>query len=253
MSEGLYVGIAGLLGSGKSSLCEELQRHLGWPMLPEPVDALRPHLEEFYQDLQAGTCTKTRSAFILQMAFLAARFELSNIARTMKLYHPGIIVDRTPCEDFCFSLLLARDGHISDSDMEIYQQVLTLLRDKVALPDLVIYLDVRPEVALARARKRGRSMEAGLTLDYLQGLEDAYQGYVSYMGSVTELVKVDWNEESDLGKILSIIEEKISRKDDWGHHTKFKDVALKSLKENAKPDVANWSYWSTRTCAPHKR
>src|SRR6185369_498199 len=52
-----------------------------------------------------------------------------------------------------------------------------LLRDPLPQPDLVIYLEARPEVLLRRLRKRDRDFERGITHEYLERLTEAFRSY----------------------------------------------------------------------------
>jgi len=52
-----------------------------------------------------------------------------------------------------------------------------MLDQRLPRPDLVIYLEARPEVLLRRLRKRDRDFERGITPEYLERLTEAFRDY----------------------------------------------------------------------------
>ena len=46
----MFIGIAGIIGAGKSTLCQQLAEHLGFEAFREPVDD-NPYLNDFYADM----------------------------------------------------------------------------------------------------------------------------------------------------------------------------------------------------------
>ena len=62
----MHIGIAGNIGSGKTTLTSLLAKHYKWEPHYEDVDD-NPYLNDFYQDMQ-------RWSFNLQIYFLNSRF-----------------------------------------------------------------------------------------------------------------------------------------------------------------------------------
>src|SRR5437867_3599260 len=52
-----------------------------------------------------------------------------------------------------------------------------MLDQRLPRPDLVIYLEARPEVLLRRLRKRDRDFERAITPEYLERLTEAFRDY----------------------------------------------------------------------------
>jgi len=92
------------------------------------------------------------------------------------------------------------------------------LRNKVPTPDVFVYLDVKPEIALKRIRLRGRESEKGISLEYLKNLYDLYQNLIDEIlpSQVpmygNKLLRIDANKdmsEEDLKRFHVQIEERI--------------------------------------------
>ena len=66
--------------------------------------------------------------------------------------------------------------------------LLRLLVPTLAKPDLVIYIQARPEVLLSRVRKRGIGYERNISLDYLKTLSDAYNEYFFHYNETPLLI-----------------------------------------------------------------
>ena len=73
---------------------------------------------------------------------------------------------------------------MSDEEYRLYAQMHAPIAAQLPEPDLVIWLQARPETLLARLRQRGIAMEQQIELDYLERLADAYvEHFDSYAGA----------------------------------------------------------------------
>lgn len=165
----MHIAIAGNIGSGKTTLTKMLAKHYDWKPLFEPVD-YNPYLEDFYQDM-------SRWSFNLQIYFLNKRFkDVVSIGRT----DDAIIQDRTIFEDAkIFAPNLHRMGMMSDRDFDNYTDLFELMMSLVELPDLMIYIRSSIPNLVSQIEKRGRDFEKTMRIDYLQGLNDLYEGWIS--------------------------------------------------------------------------
>jgi deoxyadenosine/deoxycytidine kinase len=66
---------------------------------------------------------------------------------------------------------------LGPDEFNLYQRVFQMLDQQLPRPDLVIYLEARPEVLLQRLRKRGRDYERGIGQEYLEKLTEAFREY----------------------------------------------------------------------------
>ena len=165
----MHIAIAGNIGSGKTTLTKMLAKHYDWKPLFEPVD-YNPYLEDFYQDM-------SRWSFNLQIYFLNKRFKyVVSIGRT----DDAIIQDRTIFEDAkIFAPNLHRMGMMSDRDFDNYTDLFELMMSLVELPDLMIYIRSSIPNLVSQIEKRGRDFEKTMRIDYLQGLNELYEGWIS--------------------------------------------------------------------------
>ena len=165
----MHIAIAGNIGSGKTTLTRMLAKRYGWTPRFEPVDN-NPYLADFYEDMK-------RWSFNLQVYFLSKRFkEVVEIAQSKEY----IIQDRTIFEDArIFAPNLHDQGLMSDRDFENYSDLFDLMMSLVKLPDLMIYIRSSISTLVAQIQKRGREYERSIRIDYLQGLEQRYEQWIS--------------------------------------------------------------------------
>ncbi len=171
----MHIAIAGNIGSGKTTLTKMLAKRYNWIPRFEPVDK-NPYLEDFYADM-------TRWSFNLQIYFLNKRFaEVVEIANSTET----IIQDRTIFEDArIFAPNLHNQGYMSDRDFENYTDLFDLMMSLVKLPDLMIYIRSTIPNLIAQIGRRGREYEQSIRIDYLQGLNDLYEGWIkNYKGKL---------------------------------------------------------------------
>ncbi len=171
----MHIAIAGNIGCGKTTLTKMLAKHYGWKPAFETVE-FNPYLEDFYADMQ-------RWSFNLQIFFLNKRFkDVVEISKSNEY----IIQDRTIYEDArIFAPNLHDQGFMSDRDFDNYQDLFDLMMSLVKMPDLMIYIRASIPTLVAQIQKRGRAYEASMRIDYLQGLNDKYEKWISeYKGKL---------------------------------------------------------------------
>lgn len=174
----MHIGIAGNIGSGKTTLTRMLAEHYGWTPQYESV-TYNPYLEDYYKDI-------SRWSYNLETYFLAQRFkDLLEIAKSDDV----IIQDRTILEGvYIFVANNKALGNLSDRDFDTYMQLFELMMSMVRLPDLLIYLKSSVPHLVSQIQKRGRDYEQGISLEYLSGLNERYESWIaSYKGPLLVL------------------------------------------------------------------
>jgi deoxyadenosine/deoxycytidine kinase len=172
-----YLAIEGPIGVGKTSLAQLLAERFRARKLMEQVEE-NPFLASFYGDRQ-------KYAFQTQLFFLLSRFKQQSELLQQDLFTTGTVSDYLFDKDRIFARLT-----LDPNEIGLYERVFEALGPRVARPDLVLYLQARPEVLLTRIRKRGRDYERRFDADYLQEVIHAYNHFFFHY-SDTPLMVVD--------------------------------------------------------------
>ena len=178
-----FIGIAGLIGAGKTTLATSLGEHLSLPVHFEPVID-NEYLDDFYRDT-------ARYAFAMQIYLLNRRFQQH---QEIIWRGTGGVQDRTIYEDAIFAKTLLDMGLMEPRDYETYVSLFRHMSNFMCRPHMVIYLDVKPETSLERIQERERSCETTISLPYLQRL---YANYEEFLGEISRLIpvlRVKWEE-----------------------------------------------------------
>ena len=165
----MHIGIAGNIGSGKTTLTRKLAGHYGWIPKYESV-TFNPYLEDYYKDI-------SRWSYNLETYFLAQRFQdLLDISKSSDV----IIQDRTILEGVEIFVANNHDaGNLSDRDYDTYMQLFRLMMSLVKPLDLLIYLRCSVPHLVAQIQKRGREYEQGISIEYLSGLNERYEKWIA--------------------------------------------------------------------------
>lgn len=171
----MHIGIAGNIGSGKTTLTRMLSEHYGWTPKYEAV-TYNPYLEDYYKDIR-------RWSFNLEVYFLTQRFkDVLEIAHSENT----VIQDRTIFEGV--NIFVANNkamGNLSDRDYGTYMELFHLMMSLVKAPDLLIYLKCSVPHLVSQIQKRGREYEKSIEIEYLEGLNRRYDDWISeYQGRV---------------------------------------------------------------------
>lgn len=182
MEEKLFIGIAGIIGAGKTTLTTALAKVMGLAAYYEPV-ADNEYLDDFYRDMR-------RHAFAMQVYLLNARFQQH---QSIVWQGKGGVQDRTIYEDSVFAKMLMEAGLMDERDYRTYASLFAHMANFMRKPNLIVFLDVSPERSFERIRRRNRDCEAGITLDYLRLLHAAYASFIESISRVIPVIRVDWD------------------------------------------------------------
>jgi deoxyadenosine/deoxycytidine kinase len=172
----MLIGIAGMVGSGKSTLTRALATRFGLQHALESVGDDNPWLERFYGD---GVESMRATALNLQLHFLATRFESM---RRMRGAGGSWVLDRTWYEDAeVFARGHFEEGLISALEWELYRRLyVELLHSPVARPPrLLVYLHAPLPTIVERIRARGRPKEKDTPESYWGLLHARYERWIA--------------------------------------------------------------------------
>lgn len=175
MQRSLYIVVEGPIGVGKTTLAKILADRFGGRLIAEPVEE-NPFLAPFYAD-------REKHAFQAQLFFLLSRFQQQQSLHQPDLFHQATVSDYLFAKDRIFASL-----NLSAPEMALYDRVYSMLRPRVARPDLVVYLQARLDVLQARIRKRGREFERSFDPDYLARISTTYNDFFFHYDETPLLV-----------------------------------------------------------------
>lgn len=190
----LFIGVAGIIGAGKTTLATALGQHLGLDVHYEPV-ADNEYLDDFYRDTK-------RYSFAMQIYLLNRRFQQH---QEIIWRGRGGVQDRTIYEDAIFAKTLRDMDLMEPRDYETYVALFRNLSNFMCRPHFIIYLDVSPERSMERIRQRNRPCEAGITLEYLQRLYAGYEEFLKEISLLIPVLRVQWNEFWDVEPLAEAI------------------------------------------------
>jgi deoxyadenosine kinase len=192
--ENLFIGIAGIIGAGKSTLAKALGEHLGVDVYYEPV-ADNEYLDDFYRET-------AKDSFAMQVYLLNRRFKQH---QEIIWTGSGGVQDRTIYEDSVFAKMLSDSGLMDPRDYRTYLQLFRHMSNFMCKPNLIVYLDVDPATSLARVRDRSRDVESPITLEYMTALHGEYENFVTEISRLIPLIRVSWNEYRSAEEMAQVI------------------------------------------------
>ena len=205
MSQDLHICVEGTIGVGKTTILNRLADELQ-TVLETPCEILQEPLEKW---VEFGK----NKVNLLQLMYLdpvkyGASFQ--TLACSTKIEQlagkKGVrLVERSlGAQANIFIPILLQQKSLSDINAEILTQLIRVTSNITSglEPHCIVYLRTSPEVAINRIRKRGRSEEANISVQYLQQLSDHYDLWLLKNESipvvVVEAVEMD---------ILKIVQE----------------------------------------------
>lgn len=170
-----HIVVEGPIGVGKTSLARRLASHLeAQPVLEQPE--LNPFLARFYQDQQ-------RYALPTQLFFLFQRMDQLRDLAQPDFFGRRVVADYLLEKDPLFAQLT-----LSDDEYDLYREIYERIAPQAPTPDLVIYLQARPETLIARVRKRSIDMERKISDAYLTLLAERYSRFFYHYDAAPVMV-----------------------------------------------------------------
>jgi len=172
--------IEGLIGAGKSTLTDIIKKlYPEVVIFKEPVhDPIISRIMPIFYDYLAGKNTMRSSCFSFQFAWLTIRCQMHHEACRMVWQGKTVVFDRSVYGDSAFAHNLNQDGHITDTEFEIYMNMRNYLTAQLYVPHKFIWLDVPVKKVMERIKRRDRVCERAITEDYLWGLLHSYKKMV---------------------------------------------------------------------------
>lgn len=243
------ITLAGIIGSGKSSLTEILSEELGTKAFYEPVED-NPVLPLFYKGNEIAAKKRAEGdaeatnpyAYLLQTFFLNRRFAM--IKKAMQ--DDNNVLDRSIYEDAIFMKMNTDMGNATEVEYDIYKKLLDNMLEELPYaahkksPDLMVMIDVSYDTMIKRIQKRGREYEQvendPSLVEYYQRLLGYYDEWKEEYSASPLLIidgdKYDFvNNVADRNKVLDIIETRLV---ELGNLTEEEFLTIKKGRESSE-------------------
>lgn len=201
-----FIAFEGNIGVGKTTLATKIKEDFDAKTLFERF-AENSFLEKFYKDQE-------RYAFSLELSFLVDRYQqLSEDLAALDLQKDFLVADY-----HVFKSLIFAKVTLVDEEYQLYKNLFDIIYKEIPKPDLYVYLLQNPEQLLSNIKKRGRSYEQEISIEYLGKINTAYLDYLNQQADLNILIidvtnKDFVNNQADYLFILDQIQKRISDKD----------------------------------------
>lgn len=193
--------VEGLIGSGKSTLSDELGVALGPTTLvlkePDEKGEANPYLADYYED-------HPRWSLTMQLHLLGMRFRMHKHAQWHAMQGHGCsILDRSYYGDTAFARVQRALGLMSEREFDTYQTIYHAMTASILYPTVCVRILVDPEVCNQRIARRmereeGRKCEKAIDLHYLKSLDREIGHMVAVLRSQgVVIIDMPWDVDRD--------------------------------------------------------
>ena len=178
----MYLAVEGVIGVGKTTLVRLLQPAFEAEICLEVFEE-NPFLSSFYAD-------RERYAFQTQIFFLLSRYhQQRRDILDMVSAEKNLMVDYTFDKDAIFARL-----NLAGDELDMYGRVHEALAEKIAKPELVVYLRADTSNLMKRIAQRDRPYERNMEWAYIEQLNHIYDAFYSDHPKNSSVLIIDTND-----------------------------------------------------------
>jgi len=192
-----HIAVEGVFRSGKQKLADILVQKIGGKIVSDSVD--NPYLRDFYNE-------KEGAAFLAQLVFLVSRYH-----QQMRLMQRDLFEERIICDYLFEKDKIYAYQTLTDDELIVYEKIYSIFAERVAKPDLVIYLQISLPTLLKRIATDGSALEKNISEKYLEDILEAYDYFFfNYQAAPLLVVKadnLDFEREEDIMDLVDKIKQ----------------------------------------------
>lgn len=192
-----HIAIEGVLKSGKTKLANLLSQKIGGKVIYDRTE--NPYIKDFYDEKEGG-------AFLAQLVFLVNRYHQQQRLMQRDLFEERVICDYLLEKDKIYAYQT-----LSDEELIVYERIYSILSERVAKPDLTIYLQISLPTLLKRIVKEGSGLEKNISEKYLENILEAFDYFFfNYQATPLLVIKaddLDFSREEDIIDIVDKIKQ----------------------------------------------
>jgi deoxyguanosine kinase len=173
-----HIAVEGILRAGKTQLVNILAKKIGGRIVLDRTE--NPYIKDFYEE-------KEGAAFLSQLVFLVNRYHQQVGLRQRGLFDERILCDYLFEKDKIYAYQT-----LTDDELVVYEKIYNVFVERIARPDLVIYLQISLSKLVRRIQKEGSALEKNIAEKYLEDICEAYDYFFfNYQSSPLLVVKAD--------------------------------------------------------------
>ncbi len=192
-----HIAIEGMIKSGKTRLTNILAQKIGGKVIFDRME--NPYIKDFYDELEGA-------AFLAQLVFLVNRYHQQSRLLQRDLFEERVICDYMFEKDKIYAYQT-----LTDDELIVYDRIYSILNERVAKPDLVIYLQISLPTLLRRISKGGSNLEKNISEKYLEDVLGAFDYFFfNYQGAPLLVVRadeLDFEREEDIFDLIDKIKQ----------------------------------------------
>lgn len=192
-----HIAIEGVPRSGKNKLAHVLAQKLGGRIIQDRIE--NPYLRDFYNE-------KEGAAFLTQLVFLVNRYHQQTRLMQRDLFEERIICDYLFEKDKIYAYQI-----LTDDELIVYERIYSIFSERVARPDLAIFLQISLPTLMKRIAREGSPLEKNISEKYLENILEAYDYFFfNYQATPLLVVKaddLDFSREEDIMDLVDKIKQ----------------------------------------------
>ena len=192
-----HIAVEGMLKSNKTMLSNALARRMGGKVMSDNVE--NPYLKDFYDEKEGG-------ALLAQLVFLVNRYHQQS-----RMLQRSLFDERIFCDYLCAKDKIYAYQTLTDDELIVYEKIYSIFHERIAKPDLVIYLQVAMPTILRRISKAGSQLEKNISEKYLEDIMQAFDYFFfNYQSAPLLVIKsddLDFSRDEDVDDIIEKIQE----------------------------------------------
>jgi len=190
-----HIAIEGVLKAGKTKFSNILAKKIGGRVILDRFE--NPYIKDFYEE-------KEGASFLAQLVFLVNRYH-----QQTSLVQRGLFEDKIICDYLFEKDKIYAYQTLADEELIVYEKIYSIFSERIARPDLVVFLQISLPALLRRIDKEGSLMDKNISEKYLEDILEAFDYFFfNYKAAPLLVIRaddLDFNNEEHMDDLVDKI------------------------------------------------
>ncbi|OGV91974.1 hypothetical protein A3A66_04600 [Microgenomates group bacterium RIFCSPLOWO2_01_FULL_46_13] len=186
MNKHKFITVIGPIGAGKTTASQMIAEKLKIPLVDADLFEQNPFLPNYITD-------NSRWSFATELFFTLRRIKKLAVLPKLMTQSSVVVDSGLIMSHHVYTKNHLVQGTMTAAEWDFFSEIVADYEKALPHPDIIVNLLADPKTQLKRIKDRGRSFEAGYTLEYLKQITDRIDEYVRSLDDIKDITLINFD------------------------------------------------------------